>query len=73
MAYLKYRPNDNCDFAFISIRYTITDLPKPEKRKYLSRGAKWSDGKNILFRSSKYKKRTSAETQKLSNCPFLDC
>ena len=42
MAYLKYRPNENEVFDFISVPYTITDIQTPEKRQFITRGAKWS-------------------------------
>jgi len=53
---LKFRPHVNVVFDFILVPYTITDLQAPENLKYISRGAKWKDVKNVLFSSSKCKK-----------------
>ena len=49
-------------FEFISVQYTITDYQTPETLWYTTRGAKWSDVKNVLFSFAKYEKWTSAET-----------
>ena len=44
-------------FFFISVPYTITELQVPETLKYIPRGSKWSDVKNVLFSSSKCEKK----------------
>jgi hypothetical protein len=59
---LKFRPEINDFFDFISVPYTITDLQTPETLYHIPRGAKWNDVKNMLFSSSKCEKRKSAET-----------
>jgi hypothetical protein len=70
---LKFRPNENEVFYFISVTVTITDLQAPEILWYIHRGAKWNDVKNVLFSSSKCEKRKSAETQnQVVNRLFID-
>ena len=49
-------------FAFISVRYTITDIQTCENLLYIIRGAKWGDVKNVLSSSSKFDKWILGET-----------
>jgi len=54
--------NEIVVFAFIFVRYTITNLQTHQTLLYITRGAKWSVVKNVLFSSSNCEKWTSAET-----------
>jgi len=40
LQFFKYRPNVNVDFAFISVRYTYTNLETRETLYHITRGAK---------------------------------
>jgi len=67
MAYLKYRLHAKEIFAFISVRYTITDIQIPENLQYIIRGAKWNDVKNVRFSYTKCEKWILPETYKTRN------
>jgi len=58
-----FRRHVNVVFDCISVPYTITDRQAPETLRYIPRGAKWNDVKNVLFSHSKFEKRKSAETK----------
>jgi len=45
------------DFYFISVPYMITELQVNETLFYITRGAKWSDVRNVLFSCSKGEKK----------------
>ena len=49
-------------FYFISVPFTITDLQPLYSHYYITRWAKWSDVKNVIFSFSKCEKWKSAET-----------